>query len=287
MDTIYRKKAQIFIYGFLMVVFSLAGCSSTRKIETSNPAGPKYSKLLNQDVLSVLWYQKAAETRALYYQAFNIARYRLHDIMKQDTARRKLAVIVDIDETVLNNSPYQAMSIKTNEGYPVGWDAWLSAAEAKATPGAVSFLNYAVKNGVDVFYISNRSDRLKDATIRNLKLRGFPQVNSEHVLLKTTTSNKTSRRQIVARTHDIALLCGDNLGDFAQFYQGMPTWKRNHLVDSTKNKFGAKFIVLPNPMYGEWEGAAYDYKWNRSDSAKAAIRIKKLQSFQPADVVKN
>ncbi len=87
---------------------------------------------------------------------------------------------------------------------------------------------------MDVFYISNRTDRLKDATIKNLNLRGFPQVNSEHVLLKTTTSDKTSRRQMVAQTHDIALLCGDNLGDFAQFYQGKSTSIRNHLVDSTQ-----------------------------------------------------
>ncbi len=132
MDTTYQKEKLIFIYVSLLIVISFAGCTSTRKIETAKPEGNGYSKLLNQDVMSVLWYQKAAETRALYYQAFNLAHYRLDDILKQDTAQKKLAVIVDIDETVLNNSPYQAMTIKTNEGYPKGWNAWLSAARGKS-----------------------------------------------------------------------------------------------------------------------------------------------------------
>lgn len=268
-------------------MISVAGCATSGNVETAKSAKTGTSELVNQDVMSVLWYQHAAETRALYYQAFNMARSRLNDILKQDTAQKKLAVIVDIDETVLNNSPYEAMTIKDDAGYPKGWDEWLSAAEAMATPGAVSFLNFASNHGVDVYYISNRSYKLEDATIRNLKMKGFPQVNPGHVLLEKETSDKTKRRQFVAKTHDIALLCGDNLGDFAQFYQGLTSGRRNKLVDRTKSEFGKRFIVLPNPMYGEWEGAVYNYKWDKSDSEKAAVRKETLQSFHLKSVDNN
>lgn len=259
-------------------ITQITGCSASRKVIQTEKANHK-TQLINQDVMSVLWYQHSAEARALYYQAFNVAKRRLKKILKQDNTKRKKAVVVDIDETIFNNSPYEAMTIKDGVTYPVGWKQWVASAQAKATPGSVSFLDYAVKHGVDVYYISNRKEVQEAATLKNLKELDFPQAESSHVLLKTDTSDKTARKQRVAETHQIVLLCGDNLGDFSQMYQNVTSSRRNALVDSTKNEFGKRFIILPNPMYGEWEGAVYGYNYRLSDSTKAVLRKHTLHDF--------
>ncbi|BBE32019.1 5'-nucleotidase [Tepiditoga spiralis] len=235
---------------------------------------PAYTKkdLNEQMVMALNWYQTSGEMKALSYQAFNVAKMIYDNDMKNNTSTEKRAVIVDIDETIFNNSPADAEHIGKDTSYPTGWKEWCEAAVAKALPGAVDFLNYVVKNGGDVYYISNRSDSLKEATIKNLKAEGFPEADVEHVLLKTTTSDKGPRREIVEKDHRVVLLMGDNLNDFTSMYRHKSLEERNSIVDQDKDKFGIKFVVLPNPIYGDWEGAIYNGNWGMNPSEKNKAR---------------
>jgi len=224
---------------------------------------------LNYQTAAVLYMQKAAEYRALTFQAFNIARWRLDaDLDKKNAkklpkAERNMprAIVVDIDETVLDNSPSQANGIKTGRPFNLNdWYAWGEMRKAKAIPGSVDFLNYAVSKGVKVFYITNRDEVQKQATIDNLKSVGFTDVANENVLLRTKESSKDARRAIVAAKYRIVMLVGDNLDDFTSAFERKSVADRFAEVERARDQWGKKFIVLPNAMYGTWENAIYEYQ---------------------------
>lgn len=235
-------------------------------------------------VSAVLYMQKAAEYRALAYQAFNIAKMQLdadfdkRNLKKLPKTERKMprAVIVDIDETVLDNSPAQAFTIRNRLPFNLkDWYAWGDMRKAKAIPGAVDFLNYASKKGAKVFYVSNRDEVQKTATIDNLKAVGFPDATVETVQLRQKDSTKEPRRQSVAEKYRIVLLIGDNLDDLSNIYEKKSVADRFAEVDKTREMFGRKFIVLPNAMYGTWESTIYDYG-RLTDIEKAQKRANAL-----------
>ncbi len=228
---------------------------------------------------SVLWIQRSAEARALYYQTFALAKMQLVNSLSTFHGSKPPAVIVDVDETVLDNSPYEAMLIIDDKEYPKYWDDWIDLAVAKPVPGALEFLLFADSMGVDVFYITNRNESQKKGTLLNLIRVGFPDAVSEHLLVKTESSDKTSRRQVVSQSHEILLLCGDNLGDFDQIFQEKSVTERSATVDSLKRMFGTRFIILPNPMYGDWIGAAYNYDYRIENSKKIQMRQKLLDVY--------
>lgn len=238
-------------------------------------------------VAAVLYMQKAGEYRALAYQAFNLAQMRLdadfdkRNLKKLPKAERKQAraVVVDIDETVLDNSPQQAYLVKNRLPFELKtWYAWGEKREAKAIPGAVDFLNYASGKGVRVFYVSNRDEVQKHATIDNLKAVGFPDVSNETVLLRQTESGKEARRQMILRNHRIVLLVGDNLNDLSSVFEKKSVADRFAEVDKAREMFGRKFIVLPNAMYGDWESAVYEYQ-RLNEAQKTQKRNSSLEAF--------
>jgi 5'-nucleotidase (lipoprotein e(P4) family) len=240
---------------------------------------------LDYQVAAVLYMQKAAEYRALSFQAYNLARLRLDadldkkNVKKLPKDQRKMprAIIVDIDETVLDNSPAQAFGIKNGRGFSLpDWYAWGDMKKAKAIPGAVDFLNYAVSKGVKIFYISNRDEVQKAATIENLKTAGFNDVSSENVLLRTNESGKDARREIAGGKHRVIMLMGDNLDDFTSSFERKSVADRFDETDKAREEFGGKFIVLPNAMYGSWENAIYEYG-RLTDAQKAEKRAAALE----------
>ena len=242
-----------------------------------HPTGhPKMERTVN----ATLWQQNSGEARALSYQAFNLARMVLDQDLQQATSNKHRAIVVDVDETVLDNSPYQAKIILTGQGYPTGWQQWVERAQAQALPGAVEFLQYAHTQGVRVFYITNRKDRgqARTATIKNLQDLGFP-VAEERVILRNESSSKSFRRNRVMESHRIVLLMGDNLGDFAGVFDTSSQADRNRAVEQMKEKFGRQFIVLPNPMYGDWERALYQGQPYLPSSQQAKLRKQALRSF--------
>ncbi|WP_417528035.1 5'-nucleotidase, lipoprotein e(P4) family [Marinomonas shanghaiensis] len=241
-------------------------------------------KALNEQlVMSTVWMQASAEYKALSYQAFNLAKMQFDHYLSQHTGSKKIAVVVDADETVIDNTAYQAWLIGKDFGYSNdSWQAWMDAAEAKAMPGATEFLNYVASKGGEVFYITNRKESGLDGTRKNLKALGFPNIDDEHLMLNTSTSNKEPRRQKVAENYDIALFMGDNLNDFSNDFRTKGLAESDAAVEKNKALFGTIFIMLPNPAYGDWEGKVYEGNWGASAAEKDQMRKSKLHVWQPA-----
>ena len=233
---------------------------------------------------AILWTQSSGEKAALAYQAFALARMTLdRDLRMNRYPRMKRALIVDLDETVIDNSRFQAMLVKTHQAYNGKlWTEWVNRAEATALPGAVEFLRYANSRGVRVFYITNRKDIEKEGTAASLKKLSFPNVNNETLLIRTdpNSSSKEPRRQSVSARYHVVLLMGDNLNDFAEVFENSKTVaSRLSAVEQNKNQFGARFIVLANPMYGDWENAIYDYNTKLTEAEKNAKRKSAIKDY--------
>jgi 5'-nucleotidase (lipoprotein e(P4) family) len=278
--------ARKYILGFGLVVSSIGLTYFVTVSTAQQGAGTAPATVDNEyQVGAVLYMQKAAEYRALAYQAFNLARWQLDADLDKKNARKlpkserdKLrAVMVDIDETVLDNSPAQAYAIKNRLPFNLkDWYAWGEMRKAKAIPGAVDFLNYANSKGAHVFFVSNRDEAQKQATIDNLKNAGFTNVSAENVLLKTDTSSKEPRRQIILAQYRIVFFMGDNLDDHSNVFEKKSIADRFSEVDKAKPLFGKRYILLPNAIYGTWENAIYDYKL-LPDSQKTEKRASALE----------
>jgi len=234
---------------------------------------------------ATLYMQKAAEYRALAYQAFNMAHWQLDadlagknkkELSKADRKKPR-AVMVDIDETMLDNSPAQAYNIKNRLPFDgKNWYAWGELRKAKAIPGSVDFANYAISKGVKVFFVSNRDEVQKQATMDNLKSVGFNDVAADNVLLRTAEASKEARRQIILQKYRIVFFIGDNLDDHSQVFERKSIADRFAEVDKAKNLFGKRYILLPNAMYGTWENAIYEYG-RLNDAQKAEKRAAALE----------
>ena len=260
---------------FLVISLIFSQCDN----HTSNQSDPSQREY---SVQSVLWQQNAAEFRALSYQSYALARLQLDRVLgDRQYAGKKLAVVADLDETVLDNSPYNAMLIKKDVQYSKSsWIAWGEKTEADSIPGCVSFFNYAADKGVAAFYISNRDNTQLEVTIENLKKLGLPYGDADHILLRTEGSGKEPRRMKVAQDHTIVLLLGDNLSDFSEVFDGLGTQRRNGLVDSLRNEFGTRFIVFANPMYGDWESKGiYEGKYDWTPAQADSIRKAKIRAY--------
>jgi 5'-nucleotidase (lipoprotein e(P4) family) len=256
---------------FTMSVFSFSGLSLAK--------GKEYTtKDLNEQlVLATVWVQASAEYRALCYQAFNLAKMNLDTFIAEYKGDKPIAIIVDADETVIDNSAYEAWLIGKDFGYSSKtWNPWMAAAEATAIPGATKFLKYAALKGVEVFYVTNRKMVGYDGTYKNLKALGFPNVDKKHLLLRTKSSDKQARRDIVNKDYAVALLMGDNLNDFESVFRRKSTEQRFAETDKREDAWGTKYIVLPNPTYGDWEGAVYSGNWGASAAEKSKMRKEAL-----------
>ena len=230
-------------------------------------------------LLATLYQQTAAEKDALCLQAYNWAKKVIQNDMKRMGLSKRQAVVVDIDETVLNNSPYEAECILSGINYPERWDEWLEDAEALPLPGALEFLSYASENGYEVFYITNRREMYREATLRNLQKFNFPHADNEHLMMRTESSSKDARRKKVSENYRIVLLMGDNLSDFATIFDQQTVNDRQDLVMKNKEKFGFEYIALPNAMYGAWLDALYNYENNLNFDEKRTLMLEHLQGF--------
>ena len=232
----------------------------------------------DQKLLPVLWQQYAAEYRALCYQAFNIAELRLEQAIK--AKKKKLAIITDLDETILDNSYSEAQALKEGKSYtPDGWKQWTDKSAATAVPGAVEFLQLAKKKGVSIYYISNRNNNEVASTLRNLQNLQLPDADTAHMLFVKDVSSKESRRQAVMKHHNVFMLLGDNLNDFTQFFEKGSSESRFAETDKVKAEWGRKFIVLPNATYGEWENALTNYQRGLSREKKDSTYFQLLKGY--------
>ncbi len=254
----------------LLFVFSVSAYPQT-KAENAD-------ELLNATV----WMQRSGEYKALTEQAFNIGTLRLSQILIQDSCQKPKAIVLDIDETVLDNSPFEAYEILQKRSFKKeDWDKWVKKADAEPLSGALRFLNFAKDNGVQAFYVTNRDEKERAATLLNLQKKNFPFADNEHLILKSEkSSSKESRRQKIAQTYSIVLFFGDNLNDFSDIYYYANDGKSAaEKVTENPEVFGQKYIILPNAMYGDWE-KEINKRFPQKGLSPKDKKIKALQSFE-------
>jgi 5'-nucleotidase (lipoprotein e(P4) family) len=261
-----------------VLIFSVilaAACSSTRQL----PATQQNSVVVDGKLFTTVFQQRAAEYKALCYQAYNIAYFRLGQELTVEPARPR-AIITDIDETVLDNSSYAAKrSLQGGDYTPATWAEFTGLAVSDTVPGALAFLQYAASNKVEIFYITNREQNERSGTLQNLKKFGFPNADEAHLLTKAGTSGKEARRQQVTATHDVVLLLGDNLSDFSFLFDKKTSDERSAAANALAPQFGNKFIVLPNPNYGDWETSLYKYKYDLTPAQKDSILRSSIKAY--------
>ncbi|HEX7517389.1 MAG TPA: HAD family acid phosphatase [Chthoniobacterales bacterium] len=230
------------------------------------PAAYKAEEPANRGLDANLYMQTAAEYRACCYQAYNLATFRLKEALaKQKTG--KFAVVMDLDETVLDNSGFQAMLLRSGLAFDQRlWDAWEGQDSDKIAliPGAREFILEARKLGVSVIYISNRNNKSRDQTKKALTRLEIPVEADSLLKLSAGPNDKTTRRQEVERDYTVLLYIGDNLRDFDEALRCSKIENetaeeleraikaRKDAVDKQPAIWGQKWIILPNPAYGEW-----------------------------------
>jgi 5'-nucleotidase (lipoprotein e(P4) family) len=252
----------------LLVLFLTAGCKDKCKDMSQEHL-----------VMATIWYQQSPEAKALYQQGFNLAKERLLEFTKIKSTK-PFAIITDIDETILDNSPFQAKAILTGKEYsPEFWNEWVVKASATATFGAVDFSKFCDSLRVQLIYLSNRAEGELEPTMRNMDSLGFSFVTPDNFLLKVDKSGKENRRQKVLEKFNVIMLLGDNLNDFTEVFESRGDDWGVALVEKYKSEFGRRFIVFPNPMYGDWEKNLYDNQRNLSWEEKYKKRSSKLNSF--------
>lgn len=221
---------------------------------------------------SVVWVQNSAEYALLARQTYRMGVSQLVmgmqdrqwsadevQIRDGDYESKPPAVILDCDETVLDNSAYNARGIVQAESYSTeSWNAWCQEKKAGAIPGALDFVKSAESLGVKVFFITNRRDVVKQATIENLNQLGF-NADESNVLTKNEDmgrgDDKVSRRAHVAKEYRIVLLIGDSMSDLCSGMDVPNTNQRNEIAQGKTELLGSRWIMLPNPVYGSWQRA--------------------------------
>ena len=208
------------------------------------------------ETMGLLWMRTSAEYRALAYQGYNVAMNAVKMAVTDPSHQRKpLAIVLDADETVVDNTKLMGESIVNGNGrFDAPW--WRQAVhqgKSQAMPGAVEFLNEVYKQGVEIFYVSNRYAPVNlDVTIQNFKELGFPSVDKDHVLLFEKDSDKQPRFDMIAKKYYVVVYMGDNAGDFPIGTKGKTLAERNAIIDAHKEDFGTTFVIFPNPAYGSW-----------------------------------
>lgn len=206
----------------------------------------------------MLWQHASAEAHLLYEQCYAHARLKLDaNLAARDPGDpRQPAVIVDVDETVLDNSPHEVGAIAEGRTFSEKhWRLWVNQENATALPGSLEFLRHAVARGCAVFYITNRTIDERPYTMQNLFRLGFPYVDDLHVLARDSTSDKTKRRERVSAAHPVMLLVGDQLTDFDERLKDRSSDRGRTVLAAMSDTLSRYFILLPNPMYGVWRDA--------------------------------
>jgi len=258
---------------------------------------PKITPCAHEGLDAVLWMQTSAEFKAAAHSAYTQAG-RAVDIAlaapewtaapEQSGQYEFLppAVIVDIDETILDNSLFEGELVRSHGRYSDSlWNTWVSQARAEAIPGSLKFIRYCEQKNVKVFYITNRSAKDEEATKKNLSALGYPVTPEPDVMLclgerpEWNSSDKGTRRAYVAKTHRILVMVGDDLGDFLSGIKDTPQI-RDALLEKHIDKFGERWFIIPNPAYGSWERSLYDFRNNLSHEEILKMKNAFIESFR-------
>ncbi|MEI8633654.1 HAD family acid phosphatase [Vibrio sp. PP-XX7] len=286
-SNLFKKKHAV----FLTTTLFFAGLNHATAAENIPPP----NDLLN----ATLWMQTSVEYKANVLATYNLAKARLDQALKdsQWTALPTLqgdhytklppAIIADCDETLIDNSVYEAHLIKTGKSYSSKeWSSYVADEAASAMPGAVEFMQYAASKGVTIFYITNRKKADEASTYNNMKALGFPMGDGKVDTLLTKGekkdwgSAKGSRDAVVAKDYRVLLMLGDNLGDFTDRASGSLE-ERMAAYTADKEHWGKDWLMFPNPAYGSFESAAFGGNYGLPSSERRAMKIDALQAWSP------
>jgi acid phosphatase len=286
-------------------LFLLCSCASQAPRSTapapvaaaSTPA-PAPTVAADDNLNAVAWAQTALEHDLIYQETFRSAQSQLLAALKDKnwdalpaedritpSKHLKPAVILDIDETVLDNSPYQARLIRHGgEFNEADWAAWCKEARARALPGAVAFTQFAAKHGIAVIYISNRAQDLDAATLDNLRKVGLPVSGPDAFLGLGTIlrscdpvgTEKNCRRQLVSQHYRVLMQFGDQLGDFVTVLSNTQAGRAQAMAPY-RDWIGTRWFVLPNPAYGSWEPALFNNEWSTPRNQRREQKIQALR----------
>ena len=238
----------------LLVFFSIVFTQST--------LAAKNSKISRPDLIQAyLWLKTAGEYQVLCKQAYKLAKYRVDEYLlkNKNKSNNKLAIVLDIDETVLSSVPFFDKYIKDSN---YSWMDWAKLSQSTLIPGSKKFLNYVKSLNIEIIYVTNRSFKLKKVTLKNLKKYKLP-LNSNLVYFKYGKNHSKENHRIkIRKKYDVILYLGDNLGDFLDVLDNVS--KRNSLAIKD-DLFGEKFIIFPNPIYGGWDRAIFKKRINNFD----------------------
>ena len=254
----------------------------------------------HEDLDATLWVKGASEYRAITQQTFLAAASQLAAAIRDKNwsavvvdgvpaerefvDRRRafpVCVIVDVDETVLDNSNYQRELISSGQQFsPTSWEQFAKLGASPAVPGAKFFLDNCRRLGVTVFFVTNRDVSLEAVTRQNLvKQQLMLSTDDDVILCKNEraewTSGKSVRRQAIAEKYRVLLIVGDDLNDFLPVRDRSLT-DRTQIADRYWQYWGRRWFMLPNPNYGSWEVAVTQQAADDSASAKRQQKLKKL-----------
>jgi acid phosphatase len=239
-------------------------------------------------LLANLWMQRAVEYRANALAIYALARIRLDEALldrswtaapgeqKGDFQNLPPAVVLDVDETLLDNSKYQVWLMRADQSFSTRtWNQFCAAQVSAAVPGAVDFTRYAESKGVKIFYVTNRGAETEKDTRENMAKLGFPLGGNVDTFLMQGekpewTGAKSTRRAVIARDYRILLNIGDNLGDFDDRYRSSEA-DRVKAFEAGMPYWGRQWLMLANPTYGSFDTAPYghDFKKSRDEQRKA------------------
>jgi 5'-nucleotidase (lipoprotein e(P4) family) len=236
---------------------------------------------------ATLWRQSSAEYVSNALQTWRLAGVNLDHALADPQWTAALeqtgnynalppAILLDLDETVLDNTSYEVRIIRRLGQYSQeSFSDWCREINAPAIPGVGEFLEYAVEQDVAVFYYSARRESLRDCTTRNLREIGLPFPDASRLLLNDGTS-KSEYRSSIARQYRILLLVGDNLEDFVDGSRVEPAARRA-LARRYAERWGRQWIVLPNPIYGHWESSCYRFDYQLPRDKQLRLKMQQLQ----------
>lgn len=276
----------------------IAACLLAAALGVAGPARAEDADPAPHDLLNaVLWMQRSVEYKANSEGAFALARIRLDQALadpgwtgapaEQTGAFADLppAVILDADETILDNSTYQAWLVKANRPFEQAtWTDYVKSETTLAIPGSVAFARYADSRGVKVFYVSNRLAEGEEAPTRALMKRlGFPDGGNVDVFLTTRKkpdwgSAKGTRRAYVAKDYRVLLNLGDNFGDFVDGYRGSEA-ERMRVFEANHARWGREWIMLANPAYGSFEAVSFGFDYRKPVAEQRRAKLDALEAW--------
>ena len=267
---------------FLVLGAAVGAILSSGMVQAQDASSP------NDMLLATLWTQRSVEYRGNALTVFALARIRLDEALadkswtaapveqKGDYQALPPAVILDVDETLIDNSRYQVWMLKNNQTFSTKtWNQFCAAQVSTAIPGAVEFTKYADSKGVKVFYITNRGVETEKDTRENMAKLGFPMGGNVNTFLMQNGkpewgSAKGTRRAVITKDYRVLLNIGDNFGDFDDRYRTSEA-DRLKAFDSDMAYWGRQWLMIANPTYGSFDTAPYghDFKKSREEQRKA------------------